>query len=98
VKGFGSAAIPRVAIRPVRNEEFCDRTPKRGGSHMEGRVTGVKVVSDSAKVWRAVAAAASAGTVAREGLAAKRRDASSMSPFDESNEIKKDRLHLWQLI
>ena len=49
VKGFGSAAILRAAIRPVRNEEFRDRTPKRGGSHVEGRVAGVKVVSDFAE-------------------------------------------------
>jgi hypothetical protein len=47
-------------MRPVRNEEFCDRTPKRGGSHMEGRVTGVKIVSDFGKkeVWRALASRA----------------------------------------
>jgi hypothetical protein len=45
VKGFGTAAILRAAIRPVRNQEFRDRAAKGGGSHVKSRVTGVKVVS-----------------------------------------------------
>jgi hypothetical protein len=57
MKGFGSAAILSVAIRPMRNEEFRDRAAKCGGSHVESSVTGIKVASDFAeKVGRRVLA------------------------------------------
>jgi hypothetical protein len=57
VKGFGSAAILSVAIRPMRNEKFRDRAAKCGGSHVESRVAGIKVASDFAeKVGRWVLA------------------------------------------
>jgi hypothetical protein len=49
MKGFCPASVLRAAIGAVRNEEFRDRTSKRGGGHVEGRVAGVKVVGDLAE-------------------------------------------------
>ena len=42
----GSAAIPGLMIRSVRDQKLCYRTPKRGGSHMQGRVAAVKIMVD----------------------------------------------------
>jgi hypothetical protein len=99
VKGFGSTAILRATIRPVRNEEFRDRTPKRSGSHMKRRVTSVKVVSDFGKKEGRCVLACSAKVRRRSGKRGIGRQAAGhlvdLAIPDMSNEIKKDRLHLW---
>src|SRR5712691_881924 len=99
MQGFGSAAILRAAIRPVRNEESCDGTPKRGGSHMESRVAGVKVVSDFAEKEGRCVLACSANVRRRSGKRGTGRQAAGhfvdLAVHDKSNEIKKGRLHWW---
>jgi hypothetical protein len=99
VKGFGSTAIPRVAIRPVRNEEFRDRTPKCGCSHMKGRIASVKVVSDfgEKEVWCAVTCSANLGWCGgKRGIGSQTaRHVVDLAVHDEPNEIKKGRLYLW---
>jgi hypothetical protein len=97
VKGFGSSAILRVAIRQVRNEEFCDRTPKRGGGHVESCVASVKVVGDLSEkeVWRAVASRANLS--AHSGKRGAGRQTAGhlvdVAIHDQSNEIEKDGPH-----
>src|SRR5439155_23661129 len=80
-----------------RNEEFCDRTPKRGGCHMQGRVAGVKVVSDFAEKEGRCALTCSANVRRRSGKRGTGRQAAGhfvdVAIHDMSNEIKKDRLH-----
>lgn len=99
VKGFGSATILRAAIRPVRNKEFCDPTAKRGGSHMQSRVAGVKVVSDFAeKEGRCVLArSADFGRCnGKRGIGPQpARHFVDVAIHDLANEIEKDRFHLW---
>ncbi len=99
VKGFGSATILRAAIRPVRNKEFCDPTAKRGGSHMQSRVAGVKVVSDFAEEKGRCFLACSANVRRRSGKRGIGRQAVGhfvdLAIHDKSNEIKKGRLHCW---
>ena len=46
MKRLGSAAILRVAISAMRNQKLRDRTPKGGGSHMQGCIACVQVVGD----------------------------------------------------
>jgi hypothetical protein len=101
VKGFSAAAILRAAICPVRDEEFCDLIPKRSGGHMEGSVASVKIVSDigEKEVWRA--SAPSANLSPRGGKRGRGHQAAGqfvdVAIHDMSNEIKKDRLHIWHL-
>src|SRR5437868_539166 len=93
VKGFGSTAILRAAIRPVCHEKFCHWTLICCGSHVHSRVTGVKVVGDFAEeVGRCVLACSANG----RRLSGKRRIGCQATGYlvdvashDMSNEIKK---------
>jgi hypothetical protein len=46
VKRLCASAISRSAIGAVRDQEFRNRTPKCGGSHVECRIARIKIVSD----------------------------------------------------
>jgi hypothetical protein len=99
VKGLGSATIPRAAIRPVRNEQFCGRAPERRGSHVKSRVAAVKImcnftekegrcfVPGSANVARCSGKRGTGGQTAGEFI--------DVAVHDLANEIKKQRLRLW---
>jgi hypothetical protein len=96
---LGAAAILRPAIRPVSDENLRDRRPKRGRSHMESRVAGVKVVGDFAEkeVWCVL--------TSRANLRRRRRKSGTgrqpaghlvdLAVHDMSNEFEKRRPHLW---
>jgi hypothetical protein len=96
---LGAAAILRVAIRPVRDEKYCDRTPKRGGSHMESRVAGVEVVGDfgEKEVWCAMARSANLSRRCSKSEAGRQSAGHfvDLAVHDVSNELKKHRLDLW---
>jgi hypothetical protein len=93
VKRLSAAAIPRVTIGSVPDEEFRERTPKRGGCHVERRVAGIKVVGDFFEKEVCRVFACSANFSLRRGQNRIGRQAAGhffdVAIYDKSNEIKK---------
>jgi len=46
VKRLCASAVVRPAIGPIPHQKLGNRTPKRGGAHVKGRIACIKVVSD----------------------------------------------------
>jgi hypothetical protein len=83
----------------VRNEKFRNRRPKRGCSHVERRVTSVKVVRDFVEKEVRCALASGAVLSRRPGKSRIGRQAAGdridLALNDKTNEINKDRIRFW---
>jgi hypothetical protein len=99
VKGLGAPTVSGMTVRPVCDEELCDRTSKRGGGHMESRVPGVKVVGDigEKEIWRAGMSSADLSRRSCEAGTARQQSGNlvDLATYDVTNEIKKSRLYFW---
>ena len=92
VKRLGSPAVPRPAIRAIRDQQFCDRATGSSRSHVQRRVARIQIVRDvpEEKLLGTLACCTFIGRHRCERRVARQtpRHVLDVSAHDEANEIK----------